>query len=478
MKETVRFGTEGWRAMIARSFTFNNVQIFAQAVSDYILDAHSENKTIIVGYDTRFLADKFAHEMACVFTKNKIRVFFSERDVPVPSVAFSVIQKKTAGAVMITASSFSYEYCGIKFIPSYAGPAEPKIIKHIEKLLEFNESSYEYDSNLQLDYELFSKFDPMEDYLDYVKKFVDLDKIQEAQMNIVINPMYGTGRGYLESILEEICSQVIVINDHVDCCFGGKKPDPGEHNLEEDKRLVLENGFDLGISLDGDADRIGVIDKNGVYINPNQVMSLLLYHLISNRSFTGKVVKSVSSTRMLDRLCELFGVPLIHTPVGFKYISEKMRESDVIIGGEESGGLSIKGYLPEKDGILAALLVVELVAYEGKSLSEIMEELQKKTGYFYSRRVDIELDGNEKFVLDYFQNTDAFTLRGEKAIGKKQFDGVMYNYSDGTWFYVRTSGNRELLRMYFETSEFSELDNIELELKNIVQKIIKREVCV
>ena len=477
MKETVRFGTEGWRAMIARSFTFNNVQIFAQAVSDYILHAHAENKTIIIGYDTRFLADKFALEMAYIFNKNKIKVFFSERDVPVPAVAFSVLQKKTAGAVMITASSFSYDYCGIKFIPSYAGPAEPKIINYIERLLEVYEKSYEYDNDLQVDHELFNKFDPMEDYLDYVKKFVDLDKIQDAQLNLIINPMFGTGRGYLESILEEICSQVIVINDHVDCCFGGKKPDPYEKNLEEDKRLVLENGFDLAISLDGDADRIGVIDKNGNFINPNQIMTLLMYHLISNRSFTGKVVKSVSSTRMLDKLCELFGISMIQTPVGFKFICEKMRESDVIIGGEESGGISIKGYLPEKDGILAALLIIELVAYEGKTLSEILEELHLKTGQFHSRRIDIELDGKEKMVLDYFQKIGVFTLRGEKSSGKKQFDGMMYDYSD-TWLYVRTSGNRELLRMYFETSKFSELDAIELELKNIVEKIIKREVCV
>lgn len=478
MREDIRFGTDGWRAMIAKSFTFRNVQIFAHAVADYVLDHFPENKSIIIGYDNRFLAEQFALEMSCVLNSKGIRVYFTDKAVPVPSVTFSVLNRKTAGGLMITASSLSYQYCGVKFIPCYAGPADEKTVSILEKRVKELDKDYIYDSEISNCPDLFEKFDPVEDYLDFVKTFIDLDRIQEAQLNVVVNPMYGTGRGCLESILEGVCSQLIVINDQIDCLFGGINPDPVEDNLREDKRIVLENGFDIALSLDGDADRVGVIDRNGKFITPNQVVTLLLHHLVTNRGFCGKVVKSVSTTRMLDRLCEVLDLELEQTPVGFKYISEKMRESEVIIGGEESGGISIKGYFPAKDGILAALLLVEMVAQERRSISEILDEIQSKTGYFFSRRMDLDLDGKEKSVLEYLLKGYELNLSGRMIPGKRVFDGQLYELSDNAWIYIRQSGTRGILRIYLETSDILELDNLESELKKVVDKIICSEVCV
>ena len=462
----IKFGTDGWRDVIARNFTFSNVRIVANSVAKYINTYHKENPVLIVGYDTRFLAEHFAREVVSVLNANNIEVFLTNRETPTPVTAFSVLVKKASGAIMLTASHNPPEYLGIKFIPWYAGPATPDITSKIEEFIDENSPIPETTR------ELVEIFDPMPEYISEIKKIINFQKVKEAQLKLVINPLYGTGRGYLENLLNDIAKEIIVINNYRDCLFGGGMPEPAEEFLNEQKRILLENEYDLGLALDGDADRFGVLDRDGSYINPNELISLLLYHLVKNKSYTGKVVRTVATTHLIDLIAEKLGVEVIEVPVGFKYVGKQMREQEIIIGGEESGGISIKGHIPEKDGILADMLAVEMVAYEKKSLRDCLKEIFSEVGEVYTKRINLKISENEnkQKIIDYFKN-DPPKLEGKSCEEINTMDGVKCIYEKNLWFMVRPSGTEPVIRVYIEAQSKEVLKNIEETVLDIINSI-------
>ncbi|HEY9766618.1 MAG TPA: phosphoglucomutase/phosphomannomutase family protein, partial [Chroococcales cyanobacterium] len=364
----IKFGTDGWRDIIAENFTFPNVRLVARAIAEYVKDSYSDDRPVVIGYDTRFLARDFATTVAEVLEGAGIKALLSKRDVPTPVIAFAARNLNTAGAVMITASHNPPQYCGIKYIPDYAGPATKeitdRIVANVERLQKEGNQGEEGHFSIET-------FDPMPEYLADLRGKVDFEVIRKANLKVVFDPLYGTGRGYADVLLAEAGCQVDSIHAFVDPLFGGGMPEPNPRYLGDLRERILKTGADLGLATDGDADRFGVMDEGGNYFTPNQVIALLLRHLVKNRGAKGSVVRTVATTHLIDRIAAHYGLLVHETPVGFKFVGEWMRKEAVVIGGEESGGLSVLGHIPEKDGILADLLVAEMVAVEGKPLSAI-----------------------------------------------------------------------------------------------------------
>jgi len=466
----ISFGTDGWRAIIAGDFTFDNVNLVAKAIGYYIKNNY-RNKPVLVGYDTRFLAKEFAIEVSNVMNDMGFNTLVTSEPIPTPVIAFAAKNLNSAGAIMITASHNPPEYCGIKYIPDYAGPATPDITDEIVsnvKLLE--DGSLEFKKATvrgNLEY-----ICPKEKYFEFLKSIIDLDKFKNLELKVAYDALYGTGQNYLNVFLSQISRcKIRALHNYRDVLFGGGMPEPSEGYLKELKEFVLENKFDLGLSNDGDADRFGILDENGDFYNPNKVISLLLRHLVKNRKFKGSVVRTLATTHLLDKLAKLYDVELIETPVGFKYIGAEMRERDVIIGGEESGGLSILGHIPEKDGILADLLIVEMLSYEKKSLSQIWKDLISEIGYEpYNKRLDLHLtDEVKKYVMNKFKNETPNEMIGLKVIGVKTIDGVKLYFEDtNSWLLVRASGTEPIIRAYIETDSKEKLSAFEIAMKEIV----------
>ncbi len=457
------FGTDGWRGLIARDFTFDNVNIVAQAIGFYIKDTY-KNRPVLIGYDTRFLAKEFALEVSNVMNKMGFDTLVSQNPIPTPVIAYSALAYKSAGAVMVTASHNPPQYCGIKYIPDYAGPATPDITDEIVSNVKLvQEGSMTIKEGIEKG--KMSYFDPKEQYFEEIKKILVKEKFQDLKLKVAYDPLYATGLGYLNELLPAISKcEVTTIHDHQDPTFGGGMPDPNEKYLSELKDYVIKHGFDLGLANDGDADRFGVLDEKGHFYTPNQIISLLLRHLVKDRGFKGSVVRTVATTHLIDKLAKHYGVTLIETPVGFKYVGQQMRESDVIIGGEESGGLSILGHIPEKDGILADLLVVEMLAYEQKSLSDIWQDLITEVGYEpFNKRLDLHLnDEDKKNLINTFKNQTPDHIGELKVTGSKTIDGVKLLFEDGnSWMLVRPSGTEPMVRVYLETDSKEKLEMLE-----------------
>ncbi len=466
----IKFGTDGWRAIMCDDFTFSNVNIVVQAIADYVKAHKGEDKGLIIGYDARFLSEKFAEEAGKVLATNGIAAYIIERDAPTPVVAHAIVQLNTAGAIMFTASHNPPEYNGIKYIPDYAGPADPEITTEIEvniaKILEKGTLKY-----LSLDEaEGFIKYiDPSTDYIKHLKTLIDLKKIKDSGLRIVYDPMYSSGRGYLDRILIEAGITPVVLNNNRDPLFGGSSPEPSEERLQKMRDLIIKREADLGLATDGDADRFGIIDDTGRYITPNKVISLLLTHLVEKKGLKGPVGRSVATTHMIDRLAERYGLDVYETPVGFKYIGKLMRENDIIIGGEESGGLSIRGHIPEKDGILACLLAAEMRASSGKPLSGVLEDLMKDIGGFFTRRLDIRYPQDKKErLMNNLKETPPKSIGGKAVKKVTTIDGVKFLLEDESWFLVRPSGTEPLIRVYMESSTAKDLDNLESTLQTLI----------
>lgn len=459
----IRFGTDGWRDYMYDRFNLPNVLRVVNAIARYTKDNHGEKRGLVVGYDARFFSDFFAKKTAETLTAQGIKVYFCKRDFPTPVTAFAVTHYRAFGAIMFTASHNPPEYNGIKFIPEYAGPASLEITKAIEgNLTNFSE----VDTVIgEPDPQLIIEIDPTEAYLNQLGQLIDVDKVKKAKLNLMIDPMYATGRGFLSELFKE-CT-VMEIHNRRDPLFGGAMPDPQGDYLGELINLVRSKSNSIGLATDGDADRFGIVDSDGSYLNPNQVISLLLWHLITNRGLKGIAARTVATTHMIDRLGDLYGVETVETPVGFKYIGEIMRNKTVIIGGEESGGLSIQGHLPEKDGILACALMAELRATTGKPLKDILEDLYAKVGKFYSTRLDIHLSEPVKAaVLKNCKVSPPEMVGAIKVKEVKNLDGFKFILSDGSWFLIRPSGTEPLIRIYFETNSTKDLqvlvDNVRL----------------
>lgn len=464
--KAIKFGTDGWRAIIADSFTFDNVQLVVQSIVHYILEKHGTGKPVFIGYDGRFLGDKFAEKAAEVIRQNGLDVLMVKQYTPTPIVAFAAKHYDTAGALMFTASHNPPEYMGIKFIPEYAGPATPditdKIVSGVEKLQSEN---WLPDHSLPLKGD-FKKVDPTEAYIEFLTKNVNFDAIKKNPVKVLYDPMFGAGYGFLNRIFTEKAGYTPdMIHDRIDPRFGGRLPEPKDEYLPELIEQVVKDKYQLGIANDGDADRFGIIDEKGGYISNNFIMPLLLRYLYHHRGYRGCGVRTLATSTLMDALGDKLDFNVYETKVGFKHVGEIMRKEPVIVGGEESGGLSILHHIPEKDGILGALLVIEMMAVENKTITEIFKDTEKEANFFthYVHENFYLTDEEKTSLMANMRNIkvgDTFAEREIKEIDTKDgvkliFDQVKGNKKEwaGEWVLIRPSGTEPIIRLYGESQD-------------------------
>jgi alpha-D-glucose phosphate-specific phosphoglucomutase len=452
----IKFGTDGWRGIIADDFTFFNLRRVSIAVARYIQEEGKADRGLVIGYDTRFLAEEFARTVAEIMTAAGIKVYITDRAAPTPVTAYGILAKKAAGAVMLTASHNPPAYNGFKFIPEYAGPALPHITDRITQLVP---QSVEKAVARE---DLVEVFDPRPDYFRFLAGQVDLDKIKSSGLKVVVNPMHGAGIGYLEEVFAQLGIGVVPQRNWRDPLFGGQMPEPKPELLEDLRQAVLAGEGQLGLALDGDADRFGIIDSLGTYILPNEVLSLLAQYLLAVRGMGGRIARTVSTTTLLDRIGRRYGVEIVETPVGFKFQAQAMLEQDAFLAGEESGGLSIAGHIPEKDGILACLLMAELTAHYRKPLSAVLADIYKEYGRLYTRRLDCKCSFSRKEeILKKLETYSPSNIAGLKVKEIVRIDGNKYLLENGSWVLIRPSGTEALFRIYGEGGTEAELDSIQ-----------------
>lgn len=452
--EKIKFGTSGWRGVIADDFTFSRVRAVTQAIADHLAAQGLKEKGVVVGYDTRFMSERFAAESVRVFAANGIRSFLSNRDVPTPAVAFDIIRRKAAGGINFTASHNPPEYNGLKFSSAWGGPALPETTKDIEtranalvdknsiavmSLIEARQKGMVEDADLR------------KAYLDDLRKKIDFDPIKKTKPKIAIDLLYGTGRDYLDSVLRDAGCAVTVVHGHRDPLFGGRSPEPSEENLAELSAVMKKGRFDLGLAVDGDADRFGIMDSDGTYINPNQVLALVLDYLCRTRGWKGGAARSIATSHLVDAVAKKNGIEVYETGVGFKFIGDLLVQGKIIFGGEESAGMTIKDHVPEKDGILACLLVAELAASERKTIREQLKRLYGEVGTILNERINIRLtEANSKTIGERL-SLPVSELGGVRVKGKKTTaDGTKYMLEDDSWILMRASGTEPVVRVYVE----------------------------
>ncbi|WP_318556620.1 phosphoglucomutase/phosphomannomutase family protein [Geobacter anodireducens] len=456
----ITFGTSGWRGILCEDFTFENVKVVTQAIADHVKAVGEQDKGIIVAYDTRFMGERFAKETVRVLAGAGIKAYFCRRDTPTPVISFEILRRGTAGAVNFTASHNPPEYNGIKFSPSWGGPALPETTGDIERRANemMGEVCYrEMALDEAVRAGLLEEIDPREEYLKALESKVDFDAIGRLG-SVAVNALYGTGRGYLDEPLMARGVGVKAINMHRDPYFGGFPPEPSEKYIQDFIRLVKDDpAVGLGIATDGDADRFGIVDGDGTFIEPNYIIALLFDYLVRVRKMTGAVARSVATSHLVDAVAKKHGIEVIETPVGFKYIGELISQDRIIIGGEESAGLSIKGHVPEKDGILACFLVAEMVAREGLSVKALLARLYEEVGTFVTKRENITLSPavEEGYAEKQRQAPDSFA--GLKVTQKVAVDGSKFILEDGSWLLFRKSGTEPVVRLYGEASSEEKL---------------------
>lgn len=461
--EVIKFGTDGWRAIVGEDFNSENVEVVTKAIAKYILDKDGVQKPVIIGFDPRNKAQEFALQSAEILKNAGFRVFLSDEVVPTPVVAYNAKFEK-ANAMMFTASHNPPEYLGIKFIPEYAGPATTEITNAIvENIKNIDEISFVPKNIFEIEKKSFK-----EPYFKHVEKIIDFEKIKEYftrdddDGEIIYDGLYSASIGYFDELLKRNDISLETIHMEHDVNFGGGMPEPKAKFLHELIELIAERTSAIGLSNDGDGDRFGIINEKAEYVTPNEIIALLLNHLIKNKGYKGKLVKTVGASQMLDIIAKKYHVDVIETPVGFKWVGAAMREHDVIIGGEESGGLSIKGHIPEKDGIIADLLVLEMIAYEDKPLWELQEELHQNAGCnFINKRIDVKLQDNQQLEILMKKYSELKEISSFKIKDKDTKDGVKYYLDDNkTWVLIRPSGTEPLLRIYFESDEKEKIDEL------------------
>ena len=461
----IKFGTSGWRAILADEFTLENVRIVCQAIADYLKEKNETKKGIIIGYDTRFMGKRFAEEAAMVLAANNIKAYLCDRDTPTPVIAYCIIKKGLNGGINFTASHNPSEYNGIKFSPASGGPALPETTKRIEELAnemmgEFAYSELSFEEGLHR--HLIEEIDARDEYMEELKNKIDFNIIKKAGIKVATDFLYGTSRGYLDSILLEAGCKVTTLHGYLDPYFGGNSPEPAEENIKEMTDLVAEDeDICLGLATDLDADRFGIVDSDGSYIEPNQIIALLLDYLIRVKEWKGGVARSVATTHLIDAVAKKYGIEVYETPVGFKYIGELITKDKIVIGGEESAGLSIKGHIPEKDGILACLLVTEMVAREGKSVKELLYDLYKQVGTIVTRRENIKLTLAQKEAFQGKLSSTPESLADLKIKEINRLDGTKLIMEDGkSWLLMRESGTEPVVRLYGEAESDQKLNDL------------------
>jgi phosphomannomutase len=504
----IKFGTDGWRAVISDEFTFANVRHVAKAIADYVLETRAESRPkdggmgyrtprpgeatssgrgpVAIGFDTRFLSDRYAMEVARVMADAGLTVYLTKADCPTPALAYAIRHLGALGGIMITASHNPPRYNGIKFKGPHTGPGLPEETQRIEQILERNLAMGDGQSlaagdgtsrtptvqnwalsNLPQEYPGIVRFDPMPPYLAHLRTLIDFQALSASSLRVVVDPMYGAGRGYIATFLREAGCQVTQLHGEMNPGFGGIHPEPIERNLHDLMSTMCSGQYDIGLATDGDADRIGAVDAQGNFVDPHRIFSLILRHLVEERGEHGSIVKTVSTTQLLNRLSQHYGLPLHETPVGFNQICAWFLKEDVLMGGEESGGMTIKGHVLDGDGILMGLLLAELLAYQRKlksgyrPLHEVIAALMDEFGEFHYGRNDVHTRAFDKKELTLRLTKEApQRLLSHQVMRVNNSDGVKYLLDDDSWLLIRPSGTEPLLRIYAEARSRAEVPQL------------------
>ena len=474
----IKFGTSGWRGLIARDFTFEKVRLAAQGIAQYLQaelrrpasPLAGRKPLVILGHDTRFLGKEFALAAAEVLVANELIPVLCERDAPTPVISHTIRHRKAIGGINMTASHNPAEWQGLKFSTSNGAPATPEATDPIEaNIAQLAESKWSFKAVVIGTFHC-KTIDPQPDYFRQLRKLIDFKTISKGKLKVAVELMYGTGRGYLDTLLNEAGAKVTAFHNEVDPLFGGHHPEPNAEGMSEVSRFVRSGKAQIGLGLDGDADRFGIVDKDGTWLTPNQILALALYHLKKNRKWTGAVVRTVPTSHQVDAVAKMLGVPVHETAVGFKYIGALMESEPIIVGGEESGGLSVKGHVPEKDGILACLLMAELIATEKRSLGTILREIEKQTGEFHTDRLNVAIPPEKKEALL------EKLARGLKSVGPfpvEKFittDGFKFLLPKGEWVAFRASGTEPLIRCYIEARSAVQLKKLRTACQALLQE--------
>ncbi|HEY3172230.1 MAG TPA: phosphoglucomutase/phosphomannomutase family protein [Thermoanaerobaculia bacterium] len=461
----IRFGTSGWRAVLAEEFTFANARRVVTAIARVLAEDGRAGDLVLVGYDTRFLADWFAAEAARLFAREGFHAEVSSRPVPTPTLAFEIRRRGAAGAVNFTASHNPPRYLGIKFSTSDGAPALPDLTQRIE-----DQIAGMGDVVRPEDAEPPVSFDPVPEYLADLGKKVIASDVARGDPHFSLDFRFGTSAGFLDAFLESAGARLSRLNAKRDPLFGGESPQCGEKELVALAREVTIRRSRLGLACDGDSDRFGVCDDRGAYIPPNRILALLFRDLVGRKGRRGGVARSVATTHALDALAARFGVPCYETPVGFKYIGEKLIAGEIVFGGEESAGLTIEGHVPEKDGILADLLVAEMCGATGKTVAQLSDDLDREIGSFRSTRIDLPLSPEEKEALAALKASPPEEVAGKHVASVNSIDGIKLILDDGSWILIRESGTEPLARLYVEAGTQEQVAALTRAARQLVAK--------
>jgi len=449
IQDKIKFGTDGWRGVIAQDFTFANVQRVAEAIAQYVCAEGEPAKGLVVGYDTRFLSAEFARLASEVVAAAGIPVTLADNATPTPAVSYAVVARQTAGAIILTASHNPYRWNGVKFKAPYGGSAAPSIMRRIELHLHRLDRTGAHPGKRRP--ASVQTVDLVSPYLEHLKSLVHLDRIRSSGRRFVIDPMYGAARGCLARLFNEAGISYREIHAEHNPLFPGMNPEPIEPHIEQLRQDVLEGCFDAGFATDGDGDRVGAVDRSGAFIDSHKIFSILLKHLAEDLGLRGEVVKTFSTTEMVTKLARKYGLPLHVTPIGFKHICELMLTRDVLIGGEESGGIGIKGHLPERDGVLNSLLLAEVMADRARTLGELVQELTQEFGPHFYGRVDLEIDKDvAQRIVGLVGQKKIKRVAGLKVTSVDGLDGAKMCFGNSAWLLVRASGTENVLRLYAE----------------------------
>ncbi|MEJ5251552.1 MAG: phosphoglucomutase/phosphomannomutase family protein [Chthonomonadetes bacterium] len=446
----IRFGTDGWRGVIDEDFNEANVRLVARAVAEYLHHAKPEGHGVLVGYDNRYKSEVFARAAAEELAQCGLPTVLSESSLSSPALSFAVHHRRAQGGVMITASHNPPRFNGFKFKANYGGSALPEITEqieaHLQRLLAGEQAGVHSPAELRIE-------NLTNEYLQHLKTLVNLQNILDTGFKVVTDAMHGSGAGYLRTLLTGGRTQVIAIRENRDTQFGGVNPEPIASNLGALMETVRRERADIGIALDGDADRVGAVDEQGNFVDSHRIFAITLYHLVQRRGWRGRVVKTISTTNMIDALCRHFDLPLTVTPIGFKYICENMLKGDVLIGGEESGGIGIQHHIPERDGVLMGLMLLEAMAISGKWLSDLVQEVFDLVGEHHYNRIDLHLEREEMpAARQRVAETEAREVAGLPVASIDRMDGTKFLFENGAWLLLRASGTEPVVRVYAEAS--------------------------
>ena len=460
MPAQIKFGTSGWRAVMAEEFTFANVRRAVTGIARYVVSQKPSSARIIVGRDPRFLGETFCSIAAEILSAHGITPLLIEAAAPTPAISFAVIREKADGAINITASHNPPEYNGIKFSTPDGAPALPEVTKRIEAEIAGLEPASDQPQPPAKPNVATQFLDPRGPYLARLKEIINLPAIQKAGLRVVFDPFWGAACGYSDSLLRDAGVNVTTVHDYRDVLFGGHAPEPDDHLLEDARKRMREVNAHIGIATDGDADRFGIVDEDGTFIQPNYIIALLFDYLVETRGWKNGVAKSVATTNLINALAKRHKIELHETPVGFKYIGELIKQDKIVIGGEESAGLSIRHHVPEKDGIIAGLLCCEMVAHRGKPLGQQLRELFAEVGSFYPRRENFRLTPEVKEKFTGKLRNDPREFSGRKIAGIVRTDGLKLVFEDGSWVCYRLSGTEPVVRVYSEAGSEEKLERL------------------